>query len=77
MKVLKLSILIVTISILSTTAYSKDCSDIKGNIVGKLFCKASDGVSLPKLKTSSSSTAENETEEKEGFKFFKKPKWMK
>ncbi len=73
MKLLKLIPLLLILTFLSSNVYAaKDCSEIKGNIVGKLFCKARSGESF---KTDSSSSTE--TEDEGGWKLWKKPEWMK
>ena len=70
MKLLKFIPLLLVLTFFNSNAYAaQDCAEIKGNIVGKLFCKA---------KTKSSiSGASNSTEEKNGWTFWKKPEWMK
>ena len=75
MKLLKLIPLLLTLIFFSSSAYAaENCDDIKGNIVGKLFCKTKAGYSTG----SSSSEASNSTEEKStGWKIWKKPEWMK
>ena len=75
MKLLKLIPLLLVLTFFSSSANAaQDCSEIKGNIVGKLFCKTKAGYSTE----SSSSEASNSTEEKStGWKIWKKPEWMK
>ena len=75
MKLLKFIPLILVLTLFNLNAYAaKDCDEIKGNIVGKIFCKATSNVS----SGSSSSEVSNSTEEKStGWKIWKKPEWMK
>ena len=75
MKLLKLMPLILIFAFLNTNAHAaQHCGEIKGNIVGKLFCKGKSKVS----SGSSSSEASNSTEEEStGWKIWKKPEWMK
>ena len=75
MKLLKFIPLLLILTFFSSSVYAaQDCDEIKGNIVGKLFCKA-------KAKSgtgSSSAEASNSTEEEStGWKIWKKPEWMK
>ena len=49
----------------------KDCDEIKGNIVGKIFCNM-------KNKSSVSLSGSSSEEKKVGgWTFWKKPEWMK
>ena len=75
MKLLKLITLLLVLTLFNSNTYAaQDCDEIKGNIVGKLFCKAKSGVGTE----SSSSEVSNTTEEKStGWKIWKKPEWMK
>ena len=75
MKLLKLMPLLLIFTFLNTNAHAaQHCGEIKGNIVGKLFCKARSNVS----SGSSSSEVSNSTEEEStGWKIWKKPEWMK
>ena len=75
MKLLKLLPLLLMFVFFNTNAHAaKDCAEIKGNIVGKLFCKAKSNYG----SGSSSSEASNSTEEEStGWKIWKKPEWMK
>ena len=52
--------MLLILTLYSSNAYSaENCDEIKGNIVGKLFCKTKAGYSTK----SSSSEASNSTEE--------------
>ena len=75
MKLLKSIPLLLVLTLFNTNVYAaQDCSEIKGNIVGKLFCKAKSNYG----SESSSSEASNSTEEEStGWKIWKKPEWMK
>ena len=75
MKLLKLLPLLLMFVFFNTNAHAaKDCAEIKGNIVGKLFCKAKSNYG----SGSSSSEASDSTEEEStGWKLWKKPEWMK
>ena len=75
MKLLKFIPLLLILTFFSSSAYAaQNCDEIKGNIVGKLFCKAKSNV----VSESSSSEVSNSTEEKStGWKIWKKPEWMK
>ena len=75
MKLLKYIPLLLILTLFNTNVYAaQDCDEIKGNIVGKLFCKAKSNYS----SGSSSSEASDSTEEEStGWKFWKKPEWMK
>ncbi len=80
MKNLKTVILIFVMSIASSSVNAGDCSDIKGNIIGKLFCKGTGFAGIG--SSSSSASSEQKVEEvgddnEGGFKIWKKPKWMK
>ena len=68
MKILKFIPLLLLLTLFNSNAYAaKDCDEIKGNIVGKIFCKA----------TSNMSSKSNASEESTGWKLWKKPEWMK
>ena len=74
MKLLKfIPLLLILTFYNSSPVAAKDCDEIKGNIVGKLFCKATNksGAGLNNPDSDSSST------EKSGWTFWKKPEWMK
>ena len=75
MKLLKFIPLLLMFTLFNSSAYaSQHCDEIKGNIVGKLFCKAKSNYS----SGSSSSEASDSTEEEStGWKLWKKPEWMK
>ena len=75
MKLLKSIPLLLVLTLFNTNVYAaQDCDEIKGNIVGKLFCKAKSNYG----SESSSSEASNSTkEESTGWKLWKKPEWMK
>ena len=75
MKLLKLLPLLLMFVFFNTNAHAaKDCAEIKGNIVSKLFCKAKSNYG----SESSSSVASDSTEEEStGWKLWKKPEWMK
>ena len=69
MKLLKFITLLFALTFLSSNVYAaKNCDEIKGNIVGKLFCKAT-------AETQSNNTSSSE--EEGGWKLWKKPEWMK
>ena len=74
MKLLKLITLLLVLTLFNSNAYAaQDCDEIKGNIVGKMFCKAKSNYT-----GSSNSEVSNSTEEKStGWKIWKKPEWMK
>ena len=76
MKLLKFIPMLMILTFLSSNVYAaKDCDEIKGNIVGKLFLKATSGsgISLGNSNSDSSSS----TEDDGGWKIWKKPEWMK
>ena len=75
MKLLKLITLLLVLTLFNSNTYAaQDCDEVKGNIVGKLFCKAKSNYS----SGSSSSEASDSTEEEStGWKLWKKPEWMK
>ena len=71
MKLLKFIPLLLILTFYNSSSFAaQDCEEIKGNIVGKLFCKARGGESF---KSDSSSS----TEDEDGWKLWKKPEWMK
>ena len=76
MKLLKFIPLLLVLTLFNTNVYAaKDCDEIKGNIVGKLFCKAQSNYGSGE---SSNSEASSSTEaESTGWKLWKKPEWMK
>ena len=70
MKLLRFIPLLLVLTLFNSNAYAaKDCDEIKGNIVGKLFCKATSKVG--------SETSNSTEEESTGWKIWKKPEWMK
>ena len=75
MKLLKFIPLLLILTFFSSSVYAaQNCDEIKGNIVGKLFCKTKAGYS----NGSSSSETSNSTDENStGWKIWKKPEWMK
>ena len=75
MKLLGFITLLLALTLFNTNVYAaQNCDEIKGNIVGKLFCKAKSNYG----SESSSSEATNSTEEEStGWKLWKKPEWMK
>ena len=75
MKLLKFIPLLLVLTFFNSNAYAaQDCDEIKGNIVGKLFCKAKSNVGS---KSSSSESSNSAEEESVGWKIWKKPEWMK
>ena len=75
MKLLKFIPVLLILTFYSSDVYSAHCDEIKGNIVGKLFCKSKSDHGTE----SSSSEASNSTEKKDGVlsKIWKKPEWLK
>ena len=75
MKLLKFIPILLILTFFSSGVYAaQSCDEIKGNIVGKLFCKAKSNLGTE----SSSAEVSNSTEEKStGWKIWKKPEWMK
>ena len=75
MKLLKFIPFLLVFAFLNSNAYAaKNCEEIKGNIVGKLFCKAKSNYGS---ESSSSETSKSTEEESTGWKLWKKPEWMK
>ena len=75
MKLLKFIPLLLILTFFSSGVYAaQNCDEIKGNIVGKLFCKTKAGYSSG---SSSSEASNSTTEESTGWKIWKKPEWMK
>ena len=75
MKLLKSIPLLLVLTLYNSNAYSaQDCDEIKGNIVGKLFCKAKSNVDSG---FSSSESSNSTKKESTGWKIWKKPEWMK
>ena len=80
MKLLKSIPLLLVLTLFNTNVYAaQDCSEIKGNIVGKLFCKAKSnyGSESSSSEYSSSESSNSTEEESTGWKIWKKPEWMK
>ena len=75
MKLLKFIPILLILTFFSSGVYAaQNCDEIKGNIVGKLFCKARSNVATG----SGAAEASNTTEKKStGWKIWKKPEWMK
>ena len=77
MKLLKYIPLLLMLILFNSSAYaSQHCDEIKGNIVGKLFCKAKANVNA-ESGSSDSETSNSTGEESSGWKIWKKPEWMK
>ena len=79
MKLLKLLPLLLMFAFFNSQANAaQDCDEIKGNIVGKLFCKAKSSRSGSADMSTSSVTTET-TKEKKGIlsKIWKRPEWTK
>ena len=80
MKLLKSIPLLLVLTLFNTNVYAaQDCNEIKGNIVGKLFCKAKSnyGSESSSSEYSSSESSNSTEEESTGWKLWKKPEWMK
>ena len=80
MKLLKSIPLLLVLTLFNTNVYAaQDCSEIKGNIVGKLFCKAQANIGSESSGSESSGTesSSSSAEESTGWKIWKKPEWMK
>ena len=88
MKLLRLTLLLLIFVLFSSVTYaSQNCADIKGNIVGKLFCKAksnysgdsdSSKVSTNSEAISSESTVTAESSgKKKKWKLWSRPEWTK
>ena len=74
MKLLKFIPLLLVLTFPSSNANAaQNCEEIKGNIVGKLFCKAKSNYGTESTSSNTSSSAEEGT----GWKIWKKPEWMK
>ena len=75
MKLLKLMPLLLIFAFLNSNAHAaQHCGEIKGNIVGKLFCKAKSNVGDENTENSSSI---KKIKEDNAWTFWKKPEWMK
>ena len=74
MKLLKLLPLIIMFMIFNSNAHAaKNCDEIKGNIVGKLFCNVTSNTGL-----TSSESAESGTKKKGILsKIWTRPEWTK
>ena len=80
MKLLKFIPFLIILTFVNSSAYAaQNCDEIKGNIVGKLFCKAKSNIGSESSSSEySSSESSNSTEEEStGWKLWKKPEWMK
>ena len=79
MKLLKFIPLLLILTFFSSSVYdAQNCDEIKGNVVGKLFCKAKSNYGSESRSSSISSETSNSTEEEStGWKLWKKPEWMK
>ena len=74
MKLPKFILFVLILVFISSNVYAaKNCDEIKGNIVGKLFCKAKTDYK----SGSNGSNNSDSTEESGGWKIWKKPEWMK
>ena len=74
MKIPKFILFVLILVFISSNVYAaKNCDEIKGNIVGKLFCKAKTNYQSESNGSNNSDT----TEESSGWKLWKKPEWMK
>ena len=75
MKVLKYIPLLLVLTLFNSNAYAaQHCGEIKGNVVGKLFCKVKSNVGDKNTENSSSL---KKVKEDSAWKFWKKPEWMK
>ena len=81
MKLLKLMPLLLIFAFLNTNAHAaQHCGEIKGNIVGKLFCKVKSNVgggNTEKNTSSENTSSLKKIKEDSGWTFWKKPEWMK
>ena len=80
MKLLKLLPLLLMFTFFnSNTHAAQNCDEIKGNIVGKLFCKAKASRSGSTAMSSTTSTTSQATNEKKGIlsKIWQRPEWTK
>ena len=80
MKLLGFITLLLVLTLFNTNIYAaQDCDEIKGNIVGKLFCKATSnyGSGSSSSASSSSEASDSTEEESTGWKLWRKPEWMK
>ena len=75
MKLLKFIPLLLVLTFYNSSSLADThCDEIKGNIVGKLFCKVKTNAGS---ESSSSETSNSTEEESTGWKIWKKPEWMK
>ena len=75
MKLLKLLPLLLMFAFFNSSANAaQDCDEIKGNIVGKFFCKTKSNYGT---KSSGTEVSNSTEEESTGWKIWKKPEWMK
>ena len=76
MKLLKLMPLLLIFAFLNTNAHAaQHCDEIKGNIVGKMFCKVQGNFGDGNTEENTSSL--KKAKEDSGWTFWKKPEWMK
>ena len=77
MKLIKFIPILIILALFNTNTNAEDCDEIKGNIVGKLFCKAKSNTSS---SSGTSATATSEPSgEKKGIlsKIWQRPEWTK
>ena len=78
MKLLKLLPLLLMFVFFNTNAHAaKDCAEIKGNIVGKLFCKAQSNMNTGSGSNSSETIVSAESTGKKKWKLWSRPEWTK
>ena len=80
MKLFKLIPLLLLFVIFSSNTYaSQNCDEMKGNIVGKLFCKAKSNYSDSgnSEATSSETIVSAESTGKKKWKLWSRPEWTK
>ena len=78
MKLLKFIPMLLILTFISSNVFAaKDCNEIKGNIVGKMFCKAKSGSSTSLGKMIDNSDSSSSAGDDGGWKIWKKPEWMK
>ena len=71
MKLLKLLPLLLMLAFFNSNAHAaKNCGEIKGNIVGKMFCKVTSG-------SGSSIDGTETTKKKRSILGWKRPEWTK
>ena len=77
MKLLKFTPLLLVLTLFNSSSYAgQHCDEIKGNIVGKLFCKAQSNMNSGSV-SNTSETSSSSGEKSSGWKIWKKPEWMK